>query len=239
MVEAWLQGRSRYAEGIIIFGTMVATRPPSTPYPSLPIVMRGVSWQTYKTLMAEVGGDRAWRIAYDRGVLELRMPLEEHEEPKGLLESFIEAIADELEIEVRKLGSLNLEREDLARAAEPDSCFYIQNEAVVRGRNIILPSDPPPDLVIESDYTNSSVNKLPIYAALGVPELWRYTNQTLLVYSRVDNSYTLVEASLAFPFLPIAEVGYFIEQSRTLGQRSAVRLFRQRIREILANQISS
>jgi Uma2 family endonuclease len=195
--------------------------------------MRGISWQTYKTLMAEVGGDRAWRIAYDRGVLELRMPLEEHEEPKGLLESFIEAIADELQIEVRKLGSLTLDREDLSRAVEPDSCFYIQNEAVVRGRKISLPDDPPPDLVIESDYTNSSVNKQSIYAALGVPELWRYTHQTLLVYARVDGDYEQRDASLVFPFLPVADVGYFIEQSRTVGQRSAVRLFRQRIRGIV------
>jgi Uma2 family endonuclease len=219
-----------------VLGTMVATRPPSTPHPSLPIVMRGVSWPTYKTLMAEVGGDRAWRIAYDRGVLELRMPLEEHEEPKGLLESFIEAIADELEIEVRKLGSLTLDREDLARAVEPDSCFYIQNEATVRGRKLNLPSDPPPDLVIESDYTNSSVNKQSIYAALGVPEVWRYTNQTLLVYLRVDSGYEQGSNSLAFPFLPVSEIGHFIEQSKTLGQRSAVRRFRRRIREILADQ---
>jgi Uma2 family endonuclease len=195
--------------------------------------MRGISWQTYKTLMAEVGCDRAWRIAYDRGVLELRMPLEEHEEPKGLLESFIEAIADELQIEVRKLGSLTLDREDLARVVEPDSCFYIQNEAVMRGRKINLPADPPPDLVIESDYTNSSVNKQSIYAAFGVPELWRYANQKLLVYSRVDDSYEKRDASLVFPFLPIAEVAHFIEQSRTVGQRSAVRLFRQRIRDVL------
>lgn len=212
---------------------MVATPPLSVERPSTPIVMRGVSWQTYKALMAEVGGDRAWRITYDRGVLELRMPLEEHEEPKGLLESFIEAIADELEIEVRKLGSLTLERVDLARAVEPDSCFYVQNEAVVRGRNINLPQDPPPDLVIESDYTNSSVNKQTIYSALGVPEVWRYTNQTLLIYSRVEGGYEQCSTSQAFPFLPVSEVGQFIEQSRTLGQRSAVRLFRQRIREIL------
>lgn len=200
------------------------------------MVMRGVSWQTYRTLMAEVGGDRAWRIAYDRGVLELRMPLEEHEEPKGLLESFIEAIADELKIEVRKLGSLTLEREDLARAVEPDSCFYIQNEAAVRGRKINLPADPPPDLVIESDYTNSSVNKQSIDAAFAVPELWRYTNQTLLVYARVDGGYEQRDASLAFPFLPIDEVAHFIEQSRTIGQRSTVRLFRQRIRDMLTGQ---
>ncbi|MBE9159196.1 Uma2 family endonuclease [Nodosilinea sp. LEGE 06152] len=215
---------------------MVTTRPPSPLYPSPPMVLRGVSWPTYKTLMAEVGGDRAWRIAYDRGVLELRMPLEEHEEPKGLLESFVEAIADELEIEVRKLGSLTLEREDLARAVEPDSCFYIQNEAAVRGRKIDLPNDPPPDLVIEADYTNSSVNKQSIYWALGVPELWRYTNQRLLVYARTESGYEQQNFSPGFPFLPIAEVGHFIEQSRTLGQRSAVRLFRHRIQAILSEQ---
>lgn len=198
--------------------------------------MRGISWQTYKALMSEVGDDRAWRIAYDCGVLEIRMPLEEHEEPKGLLESFVEAIADELEIEVRKLGALTLEREDLNRAVEPDSCFYIQNEAVVRGRKIHLPDDPPPDLVIESDYTNSSINKQSLYAALGVPELWRYAKKTLFVYERVADAYEQRDRSLAFPCLPISEVPNLIEQSRAIGQRSAVRLFRQRIRDILAGR---
>ena len=212
---------------------MVTTRPQQTEPSSPSILMRGVSWPTYKALLADVGGDRAWRIAYDRGSLELRMPLEEHEEPKGLLESFIEAIADELGIEVRKLGSLTLEREDLARAVEPDSCFYIQHEAQVRGRKIHLPDDPPPDLVIESDYTHSSVNKQSIYAALGVPELWRYTNQTLLVYSRIEGGYEPCDTSLAFPILPIAAVGDFIEQSRSIGQRAAVRLFRQRIHHLI------
>jgi Uma2 family endonuclease len=66
------------------------------------------------------------RIAYDGGVLEIRMPHLEHEVLKGLIESFIEATADELEIEVMKAGSLTLEREDLTRAVEPDTCFYIQ-----------------------------------------------------------------------------------------------------------------
>ena len=203
------------------------------------IVMRGVSWQTYKQLMAEVGDDRAWRIAYDRGVLEFRMPLEEHEEPKGLIESFVEAIADELGIEVRKLGALTLEREDLTRAVEPDTCFYIQNEALVRGRKINLPEDPPPDLAVESDYTSSSINKQAIYSALGVPELWRYTRKTLLIYRRIEGGYEQCEQSLAFPFLPIEEILNFIEQSRTIGQRSTVRLFKQRIREIINTQSTS
>ena len=201
------------------------------------VILKGVSWSTFKVLLADVGDDRAWRIAYDRGVLEIRMPLLEHEVPKGLIESFIEATADELEIEVMKAGSLTLEREDLTRAVEPDSCFYIQNEASVRGkRNINLPEDLPPDLAIESDYTNSSVNKDGIYAALGVPELWRYQRQSLQVYQLVDGKYQKCDRSLAFPFLPVAEIPGFIEQSRTIGQRAAVRLFRQRIRETLQSQ---
>jgi len=200
------------------------------------VILKGVSWSTFKALLADVGDDRAWRIAYDGGVLEIRMPLEEHEEPKRLIESFVEAIVDELEIELRSLGSLTLEREDLTRAVEPDSCFYIQNESLVRGRNINLANDPPPDLVIESDYTNSSVNKLPIYAALGVPEIWRYRRESLQVYHLVDGKYEMCDRSLAFSFLPVAEIPGFIEQSRTIGQRAAVRLFRQRIRETLQSQ---
>ncbi len=201
------------------------------------VILKGVSWSTFKALLADVGDDRAWRIAYDRGVLEIRMPLLEHEVPKGLIESFIEATADELEIEVMKAGSLTLEREDLTRAVEPDSCFYIQNEARVRGnRDINLPEDLPPDLAIESDYTNSSVNKDGLYAALGVPELWRYRRQSLQVYHLIEGKYEMSDRSLAFPCLPVAEIPGFIEQSRTIGQRAAVRLFRQRIREILLSQ---
>jgi Uma2 family endonuclease len=200
------------------------------------VILKGVSWSTYKALMTEVGDDRAWRIAYNQGVLEIRMPLEEHEEPKRLIESFIEVSVDELEIELRSLGSLTLEREELSRGVEPDSCFYIQNESVVRGKNINLPEVPPPDLVVESDYTSSSLDKFSLYASLGVPELWRYTRQILQVYRLVEGNYQLSEQSLAFPFLPIAEIPGFIAQSKTIGQRGAVRLFRDRIREILSEK---
>ncbi|NET58362.1 MAG: Uma2 family endonuclease [Symploca sp. SIO2E6] len=215
---------------------MVAANLTRLEHPEPKVVMQGVSWQTYKTLMSEVGDDRSWRISYDRGILEIRMPQEEHEEPLGLLESFVEAIADELEIEVRKLGALTLAREDLTSAVEPDSCFYIQHEAVVRGRKINLQEDPPPDLAIESDHTSSSLNKQALYSALGVPELWRYTKNMLLVYQRVEGGYEQCDRSLAFPFLPITEIAHFIAQSREIGQRSAVRLFRQRIREILLRE---
>lgn len=203
------------------------------------IVMNGVRWETFKALMADVGDGRAWRIAYDKGVLEIRMPYQEHEQPKILLGYLVTAIADELEIETMELGALLLEREDLARAIEPDTCFYIQNEPLVRSKKINLQTDPPPDLAIESDYTSSSVNKFTIYASLGVPELWRYRNETLEIYQLIDGKYELTNQSLAFPFLPLTEIPGFIEQSITIGQRSTVRLFQQRIREILENYSES
>ncbi len=191
-----------------------------------------ISWQTYSALITNVGDDRGWRVAFADGVLEIRMPLEEHEEPKELLVDFIIAVVDELEIEVRKLGSLLLEREDLQRAIEPDACFYIQHELVVRGKKICLQTDPPPDLAIESDYTRYSLNKHSIYAALGVPELWRYCQDKLETYILQGDTYILSSTSLAFPFLPIAEIPDFIERSKEIGQRSAVRLFRDRIRSL-------
>ena len=198
------------------------------------ITLTGIKWLTFKAIMSDVGDGRAWRIAYAEGVLEIRMPLTEHEEPVGMIEHFVGVVVDEMEIEMRQLGALTLEREDLTRAIEPDTCFYIQNESVVRGKSINLPADPPPDLVVESDYTSSSLNKFSIYASLGVPEIWRYRNQSLLVYQLVEGNYEQRENSRAFPFLRIAEIPAFIEQSKTIGQRAAVRLFRDRVRELLA-----
>ncbi len=214
-----------------------------TPSPPVPeqiireskVVLKGVSWQTFQALLTDVGDDRAWRIAYDNGVLEIRMPYQEHEQPIIMLAYFVNAIADELEIEVMHVGALLLEREELKSAIEPDTCFYIQNEALVRSRDIDLETDPPPDLAVESDYTNSSLNKFAIYAALGVPEIWRYRRQTLEAYQLVEGKYESVAQSVVFPFLPIAEIPEFIEQSKAIGQRAAVRLFRVKIRELLPN----
>ncbi|MGK7903790.1 MAG: Uma2 family endonuclease [Hormoscilla sp.] len=216
---------------------LTATKPASTQEQFTSesrVLLTGVSWQTFKALLAEIGEDRNCRIAYDRGTLEIMTPYAGHEEPVALIEHFITAVADQLGIEVRQLGSLTLERSDLTRMVEPDTCFYIQNESLVRGKaEIDLNIDPPPDLVVESDHTNSSLNKFEIYASLGVPELWRYRRSTLQVDRLVAGKYEPSECSLAFPFLPITEVPEFIAQSKTIGQRSAVRAFRQRIQAIL------
>jgi Uma2 family endonuclease len=198
------------------------------------ITLNTLTWETFTDLIVDVEGSRGWRFVYDNGVLEIRMPLQEHEEPKEFLMDFITVLVDELGLEMRKLGSLTLTRKDLNRAIEPDSCCYIQNEALVRGKNSLdLKTLPPPDLAVESDHTNSSLNKFNIYAALGVPELWLYRKQRIEVYLLTEDRYELSDTSLALPLFPIKEAEVLIEQNGKMGQRAIVRLFRAQIQELL------
>jgi Uma2 family endonuclease len=140
------------------------------------VVLQNISWQTYRSLVGDFEQEPAIRLTYDFGTLEIRMPLDPHETFKKLLGRLIEAATEELGLEIRSLGSRTCAREDLAKGLEPDQCYYIQHEAEVRGvAQINLADCPPPDLAVEIDITSSSLNRLSIYAALGVPEVWRST----------------------------------------------------------------
>jgi len=80
--------------------------------------------------LTDVGDARAWRIAYENRVLEIRMWYQEQEFPM-ILVYLVNAIADELEIEAMQVGALLREKEELQRAIAPDTCFYIQHQALV------------------------------------------------------------------------------------------------------------
>jgi Uma2 family endonuclease len=135
-------------------------------------ILHNISWETYQRLLADHADSSAPRFAYDRGTLEIMSPLAEHEEPNRAIALLVEVVAEELGRDLRNLGSTTLKRADVRRGVEPDSCFYLQNEPRVRGKtDINLGLDPPPDLVVEIDITSPSLDKLPIYAELGVPEV--------------------------------------------------------------------
>ena len=137
------------------------------------VVLTNVTWATYERLVDDLADCSAPRLTYDRAVLEITSPTPEHERLNRMLTDLIGAIAEELDIDTENLGSSTFKREDLERGFEPDSCLYIQNAARVRGKSRLdLSMDPPPDLVIEIDITSASIEKLPIYALLGVPEVW-------------------------------------------------------------------
>jgi Uma2 family endonuclease len=180
-------------------------------------VVLNVSWETYESLLADHLDCSSPRFTYDCGVLEIMSPSSEHEKINRCIALLVDVLAEELDLDVENLGSTTFRREDLKRGFEPDSCFYIQNVERVRGKKKIdLTIDPPPDLVIEIDITSESLNKLPIYAKLGVPEIWRYQSARLIILTLADNSYSESDESLVLPGVTGQAIFSFVADSQSL-----------------------
>lgn len=187
------------------------------------LTLEGVSWETYEKLLDAFGEHRAVRFHYDRGVLELMVPLEAHESLSDLTGIFITTLVVESGMNLKCLASTTLRRQKLDRGAEPDKCYYIQNEPLVRGRTVDLETDPPPDLVVEIDITHTDIDKNALYAAMGVPEFWRFNGSVLKIYQLGQGQYREVEISPTFPWSS-KEIYYdFFKQCRKIGEAQAIR----------------
>ena len=183
------------------------------------IVLRGIDWQTYERILTDQADASAPRLTYDRGELEIVSPGTEHERENRRLQILVEDVAHELGIEVDNVGSMTYRREEFARGFEPNSSFYIEHEPLVRGKCEIDPHvDPPPDLVIEIEASRSAIPKLPIYAALGVPEVWRCDAERVVVLRLVGGDYEEVAASGALPVLTAEAINELLGASRTLSR---------------------
>ena len=192
------------------------------------VILHHISWQTFERILLETGDDRYNRFTYNQGILEIMTPLMPHEHNNRLLQNLIIVLVEELNLNVKSTGSLTCKREDLARGVEPDSSFYIQNEPIMRNKTSLdLTQDPPPDLVIEVDYASSSIDKLPIYLALGVPEVWRYNEPVMQIYSLSEDKYIPCNGSPTFANLPLnTEVPQFLASSLQVGEMSMIKNFR-------------
>lgn len=201
------------------------------------IVLQNISWQTFKAMLSEMGSERGTRIAYCEGTVEIMSPLMPHENSNRLIEGFVVALCEELGLEIKRAGSLTLMRDDLERGGEPDSSYYIQNESVVRDKeDIDLESDPPPDLVLEVEYSRSKLNKLELYASMGIPEFWRYNGRVLRIYSLEEEQYVECSTSPTFTPVRVNEIPRFITQSRKIGEIASTRAFRTWVRQQIQPQ---
>jgi Uma2 family endonuclease len=130
-----------------------------------------------------------------------------HENVSRLLAALILAFCEERKLPVRPSGAVTQNRQDLGRGLEGDESFYLSHAEAMRGRNQLnlAAGDPPPDLCVEIDVTSPGVAKLPIYAALGVPEVWVWTDETLTVHRRAgDDGYETAGESGELPGFPVA-----------------------------------
>jgi Uma2 family endonuclease len=181
------------------------------------IVLHNVAWDTYERLLADHENSSAPRFTYDHGELEILSPSTEHEEDNRTLAALIETVAFELSIDFRNVGSMTFKRQELQRGFEPDSSFYIQNEQRVRGkRQIELMVDPPPDLVIEIEVSRQAIPKLPLYASIGVPELWRSDRGRVTILQLRGGDYVDSAASAALPPVTSEILTRFLAESWSL-----------------------
>lgn len=201
------------------------------------VILQGVSWATYQALIGDLESEPGKRLTYDHETLEIMVPLPPHEGYKKLVGRLVEVTTEETETEIRSLGSSTWSREDLAQGLEADECYYIQNELAVRGKaEIDLTTDPPPDLTIEIDIASSSINRLGIYAALGVPEVWRYDGETLTIYRLIAGVYSSQDTSTVLPLLQRSTILQFLQEHPTKGETTLIREFRRWVRAKLDEQ---
>ena len=192
--------------------------------------LQDVSWNEYEYLLTLMEAHPGHRVSYDGGRLTIMSPLFEHEYYKEFICSLVRILSEELGLALETAGSTTFKRKQLAKGVEPDTCFYVQNAARMIGRRKLdLNTDPPPDVVVEIDTTDESLDKFSIYAALGVPEIWRYDGQQAHFYERAESSYQDIQNSRAFPSLSASSLTEAVEQSKTAGQTAALAAFRQRI----------
>lgn len=174
------------------------------------VAFRGMDWVAYQQMKGLLNERTRARLTYDRGTLEITMPSELHEFYARLIERFIIIMVVELGMKVKTLGSTTLDREDLERGAEPDNGYYIQNQPRVVGHPINLATDPPPDLVVEVDINHTDIDKNALYAAMGVPEFWRFNGKLWRIYQLQDGTYVECDRSPTFPMIAKDELYHFL-----------------------------
>jgi Uma2 family endonuclease len=193
----------------------------------MPALMHGLTWDAYSAIL-DVAGDDRLRHTYNSGTLEIMMsPTRDHEWVKKLLARMIEAYCLKVDIAIQSVGSMTMRRADLDKGVEPDECYYVKNEPLVRGKQDYDPlEDPPPDLAIEVDWTKSSEPRLPVFAALGVSEIWRWDDERVAFFVRTRaGEYRTRSRSRAFPFLRSADLIRFLTKRHEMSENALVRAF--------------
>lgn len=208
---------------------MIAKRPK----PEQCYLIDNVSWDDYEQFL-KIFDDRRFPHTYADGVLEIMTLSQEHEWTKKILARFIENLSIIFSIRMTSSGSTTLKKQLKDRGLEPDESYYIANYAAVRGlKRINLNRHPPPDLVVEVDVANKSLDRLEPYARLGVPEIWQHDRKGVRFLKRVSEStYRAVKHSLSFPQVASDDIKRFLDRQEALDEFDLVNEFISWAREL-------
>lgn len=191
-----------------------------------------IDWNEYEGLLVVLGNNYNSRITYNSGRLEIMSPSDWHDYYKSLLGRLVDVITEELDLDCVAFGSTDLKLEKKRKGTEPDDCFYITNaDKVIGKKGLDMHTCPPPDLAIEVDISHQSDTKFQVYAALGVPEIWRYRKGKMYFYELSGDAYVETATSGLFPFLATDVLSSFLQEDYIQNLNQVKRAFRQWLRE--------
>jgi Uma2 family endonuclease len=194
-------------------------------------VLDCVSWEQYEKFLEAVG-KRRLRVTYDRGRLEFMTTSHVHEMYKSLFGYILFVLMDELDIPMRALGSTTFRKQALQRGLEPDQCYYLRSAARVRDwRKLDLATAPPPDLALEIEVSRGVVDRLGVYAGLGVPEVWSFDGERMVVRRLREGGYEIRPRSEELPFVPVEDIaGLMAQGMNSQDDRAFARAIREWVR---------
>lgn len=166
------------------------------------VVLHRIPWEAYEDLLDQVGEATNLRISYDSGTMQVMTLSLEHENYAEFISGIVRLLSVRLRIDIRFFGSATIKAQPRAKGTEPGACFYMQHAPAIGNRvQLDFTSDPPPDIAVEIDLHHESIDKLPIYAALRVPEVWRYDGRQLHILVLQGEGYVSARQSSALPIL--------------------------------------
>lgn len=199
--------------------------------PETTLTLRGVSWETYEDLLKAVGEAPALRISYNEGVLQIITVSFEHEYFSEVLDQLVGRFSQIARIKILFFGRATMKSQKKLKGSEPDACFYVQGAALIGNRfRLDLNSDPAPDIVVEVDIHHDSLGKFPIYATLGVSEIWHYDGTRLSIHQLREGRYEEVETSPALPLLTASVLTRFLKLSEEEDQYETLLAFENWLR---------
>ncbi len=191
------------------------------------VVLPDISWNDYEQLLEQIGESRGVRTSYSDGRLQIMVVSSEHENYAWFIGRLVANISLRLRINIRFFGAPTMRKEKRRKGLEPDACFYVQSAPLIGNRmQLDFATDPPPDIAVEIDIHHGSTPKFPIYAALGVPEVWRFDGQQLTIHHLAqDEAYIAVENSRALPLLTSRTLTDFLTRLREEGEFQTILAF--------------
>ena len=190
------------------------------------ITFHNIAWEEYEDLLAQVGEATGLRISYNNGTLKVMSLSSEHEKYVAFINRLISQISFRLRRNILFFGSATMRKRKQTKGNEPDACFYVQTASVIGNRiHLDFAVDPPPDVVVEVDVHHRSDENDPIYAALGVAEIWRYDERTLTILHLQGDEYVPAETSQALPMLTAQTLTEYLTRMRQEGEFAAILAF--------------